>query len=173
MERRQGISQNQEWFLLWTVRRAFIRACFVVLFRFDWRQRKVPENKSFEEAVHTYFPRLASSTFSRKWCFLQIVIDWILIWFTFLLNTVELYRIVLGLIQYMNWCLKFVHKLFCPDVTSPGYNRTGWMGVKHQVTYLLTCYDLPGWWGVKQTIAFLEWKCVCVIQKLIVWKYVC
>ena len=97
MERRQGLSQNQELFL-WIVRRAFTKACFIVLFIFDWHQRKVLENQSFEEAVHRYFHGLACSTFSKKWCFQQIVIDWILIWFTVLLNTVELCRIVLGLI---------------------------------------------------------------------------
>ena len=48
------------------------------------------------------------------------------------------------------------HSVFCsPHKTSPWYNCTGWLGVKHQLTYLLTTQNLtdPSFLLTKTTFA--------------------
>ena len=46
------------------------------------------------------------------------------------------------IIHFYPWRLHFIH----PFVkTLPWYNRTGWLGVKHQVTYFVENWDGPTW----------------------------
>ena len=55
----------------------------------------------------------------------------------------------------------FLCSFLCLVLGLPRYNCTGWLGVKHQVTYLLCLvlglprYNCTGWLGVKHQVTYL------------------
>ena len=100
-------------------------------------------------STQTHLRYSALFTVSRR--FRQFASYFLAVWYTTVLSRKQTNKAlsVTFILERCLWCkniccfISSVTEFVNLHIISPWYNRTGWLGVKHQVIYLLTAYYFP------------------------------